>query len=61
MDNAVFETLLRVADSDSSIRTSAENRLKELATQSGKILAYSLSLKIHIENILINRVSCQSC
>ncbi|KAI8338795.1 armadillo-type protein [Choanephora cucurbitarum] len=33
MDNAVFETLLRVADSDGSIRTAAENRLKELAVQ----------------------------
>jgi hypothetical protein len=36
MDNAVFETLLRVADSDGTIRTAAENRLKELAIQPGK-------------------------
>ncbi|KAG1068355.1 hypothetical protein G6F42_026387 [Rhizopus arrhizus] len=33
MDNAVFETLLGVANSDGSIRTAAENRLKELAVQ----------------------------
>lgn len=37
MDNAVFETLHGVADSDGTIRTAAENRLKELATQSGTI------------------------
>lgn len=36
MDNAVFETLLRVADSDGTIRTAAENRLKELAIEPGK-------------------------
>lgn len=36
MDNAVFETLLGVANSDGSIRTAAENRLKELAVQPGK-------------------------
>ncbi|GAA5804125.1 hypothetical protein HPULCUR_009611 [Helicostylum pulchrum] len=33
MDNAVFETLLRVADSDRTIRTAAEERLKELGLQ----------------------------
>ncbi|GAN01450.1 importin-9 [Mucor ambiguus] len=33
MDSAVFETLLGVANSDGSIRTAAENRLKELALQ----------------------------
>lgn len=38
MDNAVFETLHGVADSDGTIRTAAENRLKELATQSGTTL-----------------------
>lgn len=38
MDNAVFETLLRVADSDGTIRTAAENRLKELAVQPGKAM-----------------------
>lgn len=38
MDNAVFETLLRVADSDGTIRTAAENRLKELAIQPGNLL-----------------------
>lgn len=35
MDNAVFETLLRVADSDGTIRTAAEARLKELGLQPG--------------------------
>lgn len=38
MDNAVFETLHGVADSDGTIRTAAENRLKELATQSGTVI-----------------------
>ncbi|KAI8975507.1 hypothetical protein BDF20DRAFT_611502 [Mycotypha africana] len=33
MDNAVFETLLGVADSDGTVRTAAENKLKELAIQ----------------------------
>lgn len=47
MDNAVFETLLRVADSDGTIRTAAENRLKELAVQPGNpIFLYSLFLYI---------------
>lgn len=40
MDNAVFETLLGVANSDGSIRTAAENRLKELAIQPGRILLF---------------------
>lgn len=54
MDNAVFETLLGVANSDGSIRTAAENRLKELAVQPGKLelmqIAYSthpLKIKTH--------------
>lgn len=38
MDNAVFETLLGVANSDGSIRTAAESRLKELAVQPGNNL-----------------------
>ncbi|KAI8640342.1 armadillo-type protein [Parasitella parasitica] len=33
MDNAVFEALLGVADSDGTIRVAAENKLKELAVQ----------------------------
>ncbi|KAG1180299.1 hypothetical protein G6F70_000463 [Rhizopus microsporus] len=33
MDNAVYETLLRVANPDGAIRQAAENQLKELAVQ----------------------------
>lgn len=56
MDNAVFETLLRVADSDGTIRTSAEQRLKELATQPGNFsfsrccFAHFTFLKLTFEN-----------
>ncbi|KAG1451740.1 hypothetical protein G6F56_008003 [Rhizopus delemar] len=35
MDNAVYETLLRVANADGTIRHNAENQLKELAVQPG--------------------------
>lgn len=35
MDNAVYETLLRVANPDGAIRQAAENQLKELAVQPG--------------------------
>lgn len=36
MDQAAYETLLRVADSDYAIRSAAEARLKELANAPGK-------------------------
>jgi hypothetical protein len=39
MDNAVYETLLRVANADGAIRQSAENQLKELAVQPGTLFA----------------------
>lgn len=38
MDNAVYETLLRVANADGTIRHNAENQLKELAVQPGSLL-----------------------
>ncbi|KAG1592125.1 hypothetical protein G6F48_002850 [Rhizopus delemar] len=43
MDNAVYETLLRVANADGAIRQSAENQLKELAVQPA-----ALTLKTYV-------------
>lgn len=37
MDQVVYETLLSVADSDFTIRSQAEARLKELASAPGNI------------------------
>lgn len=41
MDNIVFETLLQVANNDDTIRTAAENKLKELAFQPGTFSKFS--------------------
>lgn len=37
MDQAVYETLLKVADSDYTIRSAAEAHLKELANVPGNL------------------------
>lgn len=58
MDNAVFETLLRVADSDGTIRTAAEERLKELGLQPGNFY-FALKKKVDFLNcFFLKRVPC---